>query len=193
MQVARFIARRRALFALALVFSACGALPQVASALRVHGDSLTSGIVTRGSSDVQTQEDPQAVGHASATLEDCAAAGTQASGSATFSARMTALPGSSEMELRFEVLEREQGEASYHRPASVGDSAVGAWRISGEHVTVFKDFDEVTGLAGPGLVRARIHFRWLDSEGHVVAWAERRTEPCKVPLLVAPSSLGRAR
>lgn len=164
-----------------------------------HTRVMTHRDAARHTGGVRSQNDVEAAGHASAFLEACPNGGQEAGsgrgqsagaavGSATFSARMTQLPGASQMELRFEIFERELGEASFHAAPSVGGSSVGAWRISGEHVNVFKDFDEVTGLAGPAQFRARVRFRWLDSEGRAVDWAAHRTEACREPALVSPPS-----
>ena len=145
------------------------------------GSAGSVGRVARSSGGTEPQNDVQAEEHASTSLEGCVAADATADGVAKFVAHMTALPGASEMEIRFEILEREPGEASFHRPPEAGTAATGTWRVSGEHVTVFKDFDEVTGLGGPALFRAKVRFRWLDAEGDAIASAEHQTSVCKQP------------
>lgn len=199
MRFARLIAGRLGVAALTL--GLCGAtLPAAALAASASAHAQATG-------GAQWHSDPQAHKHTSATLEAClasTAAGTattrtgvsatrgrasatqttgasttQAGGSATFAAQMTALPGAYELEMRFEILERQPGQAAFHRPPGPGTPGLGSWRVSGPHVAVLKDFDEVTNLAAPALYKARIRFRWLDSEGHPFHWAERETEPCR--------------
>ncbi|HEX5319099.1 MAG TPA: hypothetical protein VFW46_08075, partial [Stellaceae bacterium] len=61
---------------------------------------------------------------ASATLESCVTTGEQAERSATFAGEMTAVPGTTRMAMRFELLERGEGEPAPHAVTSPG---LGTW------------------------------------------------------------------
>src|SRR6202012_3673474 len=128
-----------------------------------------------------SQSGVQASGHTSVTLESCLGATSTSAGTAIFTARMSAVPGAVQMEMRFEIIDRAPGEASFHRPPGVGAAALGSWRESALHVGVFKDSDEVTGLLVGAQYSARVHYRWLDAEGETVAWPQRRAEACRQP------------
>jgi hypothetical protein len=186
MRSERIIRRCGVLAALCAANLLVAVTPLVAVASARYGQRVATGSVA-GQGGARLRDSLQADGHAFAMLEDCTTPHAQNVAAATFAARMTVLPGAAEMELRFEILERKPGQSSFHRAASIGDSAVGAWRISGEHVTVFKDFDEVKGLEGPAAYRAKVHFRWLDSEGQAVDWSAHRTAPCRQPAPLGPS------
>ncbi|MHB1468977.1 MAG: hypothetical protein ACYCX7_07465 [Solirubrobacteraceae bacterium] len=166
--------------ALSLVCAAASVPPALAHArLRAaHAASLRSR-EARASGGVSSQSDVNASSHTSVSLESCLAGGASESGAATFAAHMASVPGAVEMEMRFEILERAVGEASFHRPPGAGSAALGSWRQSAPRVGVFKDSDEVTGLVAGADYSARVRFRWLDAEGHAIAWAQRRTESCR--------------
>lgn len=183
------IARR---VALAAALGLAGALLTAPAALAhrhargAHGASLR----TRGSGGVSSKSEVHAGGHAAATLQSChlgagagAGAGAEGeageTGEATFSAQMEALPGTVQMEMRFEIISRAAGESGFHRPPGAGAAARGNWRRSSTNVGVFTDSDEVAGLLAPAQYRARVHFRWLDAEGSAVAWAVHHTEACR--------------
>ncbi|MHB1774051.1 MAG: hypothetical protein ACYCST_20435 [Acidimicrobiales bacterium] len=132
-----------------------------------------------GSGGVSSHGDLQAGGQAAATLESCGVGGANETGKATFAAQMEALPGTVQMEMRFEIIARAVGEAGFRRPPGAGPAARGAWRRSGVNVGVFKDSDAVTGLLARVQYRARVHFRWLDAEGRAVARAVHDAESCR--------------
>jgi hypothetical protein len=163
------------LTAAALMLGLCAAtLPAAATAIRPARAQSGSGVTT------PPHNDPLAHKHTAAMLESCVAASTaQTGGTAMFAAQMTSLPGTYELEMRFEILEHQPGQPAFHRPLGTGAPGLGSWRVSGPHVAILKDFDEVTNLAGPALYKVRVRYRWLDAEGHPIHWAERETEPCK--------------
>jgi hypothetical protein len=118
---------------------------------------------------------------ASATLEECVTAATQAKRAATFSGEMTAIPGSAKMEMRIDVLEREPSEAGFHVVSAEG---LGVWRSAAPGVKTFKYIKQVTNLAAPAYYRGAVHFRWLSAKGKLVRTDELRTPRClqTVPL-----------
>lgn len=188
MLVPRSIFARARLAAVALTAGlACGVLSPPGALAAGHGRGLSLRVAdAQGTGGSSSQPVIEATSHTSVALESCIAATTSASGAetageATFAARMSAVPDAAQMEMRFEILERVSGEAAFRRPPGAGSAALGSWRESALHVAVFKDSDEVTGLFGPAQYSARVHFRWLDAEGHTIAWAERRAEACKQP------------
>jgi hypothetical protein len=121
-------------------------------------------------------------GGAEALLLHCVTSGEPATRSATFSAQMTALPGTHRMAMRVEVQERIDGAALFRTVVAPG---FGTWRTSGAGVNVYKYLDEVTNLAQAGAYRAVVHFRWLNARGRVIGRAVRRTPVCHEP---APSA-----
>jgi len=115
---------------------------------------------------------------ASASLVQCVTATVPGERSATFAGEMTAIPGTARMSMRIEVLERIQGEASFHTVVAPG---LGVWRTSDPGVKVYKYLKQVANLSAPAVYRAAVVFRWQGSRGRLIKHAERMTRLCKQP------------
>jgi hypothetical protein len=115
---------------------------------------------------------------ASATLEQCVTAVSQAERSATFAGEMTAIAGSTHMEMRIDVLERLPGESVFHTVSAPG---LGVWRGSAAGVKVYKYLKQVTNLSAPAFYRAAVRFRWLNARGRLMRSEELRTSRCQQP------------
>jgi hypothetical protein len=116
--------------------------------------------------------------NASATLEQCVTAVSQSERSATFSGEMTAVAGSTRMEMRIDVLERMPSEELFHAVSAPG---LGVWRTAAPGVKVYKYLKQVTNLSSPAFYRAAVRFRWLNAKGRVIKWRELRTPRCEQP------------
>jgi hypothetical protein len=114
----------------------------------------------------------------SATLEQCVTAVSQPERSATFAGEMTAIAGSTHMEMRIDVLERLPGEALFHTVSAPG---LGVWRGSAPGVKVYKYLKQFTNLSAPAFYRAAVRFRWLNARGRLMKAEELRTSHCQQP------------
>jgi hypothetical protein len=114
-------------------------------------------------------------GSAAAALVQCATAASPGERSATFSGEMTALPGTVRMAMRIEVLERVQGETSFHAVVAPG---LGVWRAAEPNVKVYKYLKQVANLSAPAIYRAAIVFRWQGPHWHTIKRAEHITHVC---------------
>jgi hypothetical protein len=116
-------------------------------------------------------------------LESCATSSVQAERAATFSGEMTAVPGTTRMLMRIDVLERSGEETAFR---SVAYPGLNNWLRASAGVRTYKNLDRVTDLAAPAEYRASIRFRWLGAHGRVLKVAEERTPVCIQP--VSPQS-----
>lgn len=119
---------------------------------------------------------------AAATLEGCQTAAVQAERSATFVGEMTAVPGTSRMLMRIDILERSGAETSFRTVAYPG---LNDWLRAAPGVKTYKNLDRVTDLAAPAEYRASIRFRWLGAHGRLLKSSEERTPVCAQSLVVA--------
>jgi hypothetical protein len=115
---------------------------------------------------------------ASASLVQCVTAPLAAERSATFAGEMTAIPGITRMSMRIEVLERLEGETSFHAVIAPG---LGVWRSSEPGVKIYKYLKQVANLSAPAVYRGAVTFRWLGPHGRVIKRTERITRSCKQP------------
>jgi hypothetical protein len=115
---------------------------------------------------------------ASATLQQCLTAETQTERSATFAGEINAIPGSTRMEMRIEVLERTPGETIYH---AVNAPGLRVWSSSAPGVKTYKNLNKVTNLAAPAFYRAAVRFRWFNAKGKLLKTALLRTRRCEQP------------
>ncbi len=120
----------------------------------------------------------------SVTLEQCVSSPEQEERAATFSGEMTAVPGTTRMEMRIDLLERGTEEESYRRVTAPG---LGVWRSSLPGVKSFRYLKQVTNLTAPASYRGLVSFRWLNSHGHPISTAELRTRACEQTVVAAPS------
>jgi hypothetical protein len=122
---------------------------------------------------------------ASATLEQCVTAVTQAERSASFAGEMTAIAGTARMEMRIEVLERMPDEALFHTVSAPG---LGVWRGSAPGVKSYTDIKQVTNLTAPAFYRGAVRFRWLNAKGRLIKGVELRTPTCDQTAAPSPTS-----
>ena len=122
-------------------------------------------------------------GAPSAVLEQCVMVGTQAERSATFAGEMTAIPGSTRIEMRVDVTERTPGQLAYHTVTAPG---LGVWRAAAPGVRVYRYLRQVTNLAGPAFYRAVVRYRWLNARGRLLSSAILRTKRCEQPSTETP-------
>jgi len=115
---------------------------------------------------------------ASATLQQCLTAETQAERSATFAGEINAIPGTAHMEMRIEVLERTPGESTYH---AVNAPGLRVWSGSAPGVKSYKNLNKVTNLAAPAFYRAAVRFRWVNAKGKLLKTMVIRTRRCEQP------------
>jgi hypothetical protein len=115
---------------------------------------------------------------ASATLEQCVTAVAQAERSATFSGEMTAISGSTRMEMRIDVLERMPSEELFHTVSAPG---LGVWRTAAPGVKVYKYLKQVTNLSAPAFYRASVRLRWLNAKGRLIKSLALHTPRCEQP------------
>ena len=126
---------------------------------------------------------------ASATLQQCATATIpQAERSATFAGEMTAIAGSTRMQIRIDLEERALGETSFH---TVTAPALGVWHSSTAGVKIFAHIQQVTNLSAPAVYRGAVRFRWLNAKGRPIKTQELRTAHCEQPAS-PPDSTGGA-
>jgi hypothetical protein len=117
--------------------------------------------------------------NASATLTQCATATMpQTERSVTFTGEMTAVPGSTRMEMRIDLEERAPGEALYR---TVTAAALGGWHLSAPGVKAFTHIQQVTNLSAPAFYRGVMRFRWLGPKGRTIKVEELRTARCEQP------------
>jgi hypothetical protein len=129
---------------------------------------------------------------ASATLVQCVTAVEQAERSATFAGEITAIPGSTHLQVRIDVLERLPQEALFHTVSAPG---LGVWRGSAPGVKVYRYLKQVTNLSAPAFYRGAVHFRWLNAKGRLMKAEELRTSRCEQPAppaATAPAAAGSA-
>jgi hypothetical protein len=123
---------------------------------------------------------------ASATLEQCVAALDEIERSATFVGEMSAIAGSTRMEMRIDLLERLPAQTSFHIVSAPG---LGIWRGSAPGVKTFKYLKQVTNLTAPASYRGTVRFRWLSAKGRLMRSLELRTASCAQPAApAAPTS-----
>ncbi len=152
--------------------------PSLASTLAAAPDNGGSG--SQG-----TPSTPAGKPDATATVEQCLTSLVQSERSATFVGEMTAVPGTSRMEISIGLLERVAGETQYR---SVTAAGLGSWRDSANGVKTYTYIKQVTNLAAPAFYRASVRFRWLGAKGHIIKAEEMRTPRCEQ--LAPPATTG---
>ncbi|HEY4810880.1 MAG TPA: hypothetical protein VIH71_07465 [Solirubrobacteraceae bacterium] len=139
--------------------------PQVSPNANVAGTSGT-GLGSNGAPKVD----------ATATVEQCLNASLQSERAATFVGEMSAIAGTSRMEISIGLLERTPGEGPYRLVSAFG---LGGWRGSATGVKTYTYIKQVTDLAAPAFYRGAVRFRWLNAKGHVIKAEELRTTRCE--------------
>lgn len=124
---------------------------------------------------------PAASAHAaskSSTLlkvRSCQVGDTAKQRSATFYARMRAVKGTDQMQMRFTLIDR----AGDGPPAVVDSPALAQWRKSRHGVSRFGYAQEVAGLDSGGVYAVQVQFRWLDARKHVIRSVKRTSDSCR--------------
>ncbi|HEX4720452.1 MAG TPA: CARDB domain-containing protein [Thermoleophilaceae bacterium] len=103
---------------------------------------------------------------------------TSSNRAATFYGRMTTVPGTAKMQMRFQLMERLG-----HDPFTKLDvPALRQWRTSQAGVQRFGWKQTVDALRVGGAYKARIQYRWLTAAGTVIESLSRDTRVCRGPL-----------
>jgi hypothetical protein len=118
--------------------------------------------------------------HAGAAIAACHRGVAPADRYVTFGARMSLLPGTASMAIRFDMYERLGGGGGGHF-YHVLAPGLESWHTSAPGIMVFSYNQSVTNLPAPASFRARVSFRWRDAGGHVIHRARRRTGVCQMP------------
>ena len=113
-----------------------------------------------------------------ARLVSCTTGAAASARTAAFAATMPAIAGTSRMWIRFDLLQRMRGEASFTR---VVLPAWGRWEHAEPDRTGFIYTKRVRALRAPGAYRARVRFRWYDATGRLRRRAQRITRTCRQP------------
>jgi len=93
-------------------------------------------------------------------------------------AAMRRLPGTSRMQVRFDLYRRLPGRFTSYRVAGPG---LGVYLSSAPGVLRYVYRRRVANLPVPGIYRLAVSHRWLDASGHVVASTVRYTGYCLQP------------
>src|SRR3954447_18597929 len=108
-------------------------------------------------------------------VRDCQVGDSPKQRFATFYARMTATKGTSQMAMRFALIDRA-GDG----PATVvDDPALAQWRKSNKGVKRFGYAQSVVGLKKGGAYAAQVQFRWLGAHGQVIRSVKRTSGTCR--------------
>jgi hypothetical protein len=105
----------------------------------------------------------------------CTTGATAAQRSATFSAEMSAVPGTRMMAVSFDLYERTSTSGSY---VAVSAPGFGVWQTSNRGIASFTANENVVDLPASAAFRALVHYRWLDRRGGVIRSDVRVTKPC---------------
>jgi hypothetical protein len=103
---------------------------------------------------------------------------TSSDRAATFYARMQSIPGSSKMQVRFQLMER-LGRESWNK---LDVPALRQWRTSSAGVRRFGWKQTVDALRLGGAYKARVQYRWLSVAGGVLGTQTHDTPVCHGPL-----------
>jgi hypothetical protein len=108
-------------------------------------------------------------------VRDCQVGDSPKQRSATFYARMSATKGTSQMAMRFALIDR----AGDGPPSVVDDPALAQWRKSNKGVKRFGYAQSVVGLKKGGAYAVQVQFRWLSAHGQVIRSVKRTSGTCR--------------
>ena len=94
---------------------------------------------------------------------------------ATYRARMRSIPGATHMGMRFELVERYDGDP----PRQVRNKKLNEWHHSRSGVVHFGYSQTIKQLTPGGSYRARVRFRWYDADGNVIKRGTRLSASCE--------------
>ncbi|HEX2702887.1 MAG TPA: CARDB domain-containing protein [Solirubrobacteraceae bacterium] len=147
----------------------CAAVPAAGAATPAGGDSVRAATIGRDAASLPRGP------LASATVTACTTGDSAAARSATFSAAMEALPGTSTMSVAFDLYEQSTATSPY---VAVSAPGFGVWQSSNRAIASFTANENVVDLPAPAAFRALVRYRWLSRTGHVIRRAERVTKAC---------------
>jgi hypothetical protein len=108
-------------------------------------------------------------------VRDCQVGDSPKQRSATFYARMTATKGTSQMAMRFTLIDR----AGDGPPEVVDSPALAQWRKSNKGVKRFGYAQSVAGLELGGVYAVQVQFRWINARGQVIRSVKRTSGTCR--------------
>jgi hypothetical protein len=114
---------------------------------------------------------------ATAKVASCQTGDQAADRKATFLGHMHAVPGSAELDMRFQLEER-YGGLGFEKLAA---SELRGWRRSRSGVQSYSYAQAVAGLPAGESYRVQVHFRWLDAAGRTLLDARRYSGVCDQP------------
>jgi hypothetical protein len=121
---------------------------------------------------------PAAAAHAATTqlkVRSCEAGDTPKHRAATFYARMYAVKGTSQMAMRFTLVNR----AGAGSPTAVDNPVLSQWHRSRAGVARFGFAQSVEGLEPGGVYAVQVQFRWLDAHGKTIRTVKRTSDTCR--------------
>src|SRR3954449_2604261 len=108
-------------------------------------------------------------------VRDCQVGDSPKERSATFYARMTATKSTSQMAMRFTLIDR----AGDGPPTVIDNPALAQWRKSKKGVKRFGYAQQVAGLEKDGAYAVQVQFRWLGARGQVIRSVKRASGTCR--------------
>ena len=115
-------------------------------------------------------------GLASVRVAECTPALEPEARTATFEARVRAVPGTDRLAVRFTLQTRGKGELDWRKVAAPG---LDTWLTSDHGVGRYGYLKSVRNLSAPASYRTVVRFRWLDAGGEVIRTAKRRSATCR--------------
>lgn len=113
-----------------------------------------------------------------ATLSACEKGAEEQDRAAAFTARMSAVPGSARLQVRFTLQTRADPGLRWRTVRAAGFQR---WLTADPGVRRFVYAKRVEALLAPASYRASVAFRWRAADGNVVATATRATRTCTQP------------
>jgi hypothetical protein len=188
MRLRRPVAVLACAVAVALLALSPAAVGDTATTSTAGGATQLVALGGTGTTSGQSAQPTLATGKASASasLAECATATIpQTERAATFAGEMSAIPGSTRMEIRIDLEERAPGELLYRTISAPG---LGLWHSSVAGVKVFTHIQQVTNLSAPASYRGVVRFRWLSAKGRLLKTAALRTAVCEQPAPLTEAS-----
>ena len=113
---------------------------------------------------------------AAVRVAECTSALEPQARSATFEARLKAIPGSDRLAVRFTLQTHGQDELGWRKVTAPG---LDTWLTSDAGVGRYGYAKTVQNLAAPASYRVLVRFRWLAGDGDVVRTARETSLPCR--------------
>ena len=113
---------------------------------------------------------------ASVKVTECTPALEPEARTATFEARVRAVPRTDRLAVRFTLQTRGPGELSWRKVTAPG---LDTWISSDEGVGRYGYLKTVRNLSAPASYRMVVRFRWLDEDGDVIRGAKHKSPSCR--------------